>query len=57
MGTPDTIHFEGGRVSMSHRIGTDLSVESWEQTLEFFLLFKQSQGVCERTLDDYRHHA
>ena len=41
---------------MSQRIGIASLGESWEQALEFFLLFKQSQGLSERTLDDYRDH-
>ena len=41
---------------MSQRIGIASLAESWEQVLDFFLLFKQSQGLSDRTLDDYRHH-
>lgn len=29
---------------------------SWEKCLEHFLLFKKSQGLGERTLDDYQYH-
>lgn len=32
------------------------STSSWKDVFEFFLLFKRSQGVSERTLDDYRDH-
>jgi site-specific recombinase XerD len=28
----------------------------WEETLDYFLLFKQAQGLAERTLSDYREH-
>ena len=28
----------------------------WQDCLEYFLLFKKSQGLSEQTLEDYRSH-
>ena len=29
---------------------------NWESSLDYFLLFKKSQGLAVRTLNDYREH-
>lgn len=29
---------------------------SWQEAMEYFVLFKRSQGLSERTIEDYRYH-